>query len=190
MFHGKPFDLDTGLYYSGSGVYYSPEVAVDVNTPAVYYSPEDYGEGASIHEPKNYQEYAALYGQYNANIWFIRNQGIERRNVTDTFICEKICDDINELSIGIREYQYETTWGSFVGKMGAHDYGIRLPGGYHITVDEGHEGVYLHYDVKDPLRVSEVIGHFIEYLRLETGWNMEIYQNKNPDIGSKSTRGK
>ena len=35
------------MYYSGSGVYYSPDVAVDVNTPAVYYSPEDYGEGGN-----------------------------------------------------------------------------------------------------------------------------------------------
>lgn len=95
-----------------TGVYYSPDVAVDINRPynLVYYSSEDNRLRGYIYEPRTYAEYASLYGEYNASIWFLRKQGVERGNITDPFICEKIADSLYDLSLGIRGFIHEGGW--------------------------------------------------------------------------------
>ncbi|MDD4295238.1 MAG: hypothetical protein PHP69_06990 [Candidatus Omnitrophica bacterium] len=157
----KPFDLETGLYYSGSGVYYSPDVAVDVNTPAVYYSPEDYGEDANteftpvfyadskvdLHLMRNCLNRVPMYepqlgadGIYKdvlGNIW-IKEEGILK-----TFFHGKYAS-------------YRGT-GKFRGSQGVYDEnGILLNCG----PDQGTFDYYSPYDVQGHLSLG-VLDHFM-----------------------------
>ncbi|MDD4295234.1 MAG: hypothetical protein PHP69_06970 [Candidatus Omnitrophica bacterium] len=181
----KPFDLETGLYYSGNGVCYSPEVAVDVNTPAVYYSPEDYPE----YEP-SYEDYAGVLGEFDAFILFVAKQGVERSVSTQDFICEKIADRWEALPLAIRNYEHNDPWKDFVSNFGDYKHMVRLPFGYHVVVYNSREGVYVHQDVYNPLYISQVLGHINEWKYLKEGETSSIFVDKNSDINSGDKKGK
>jgi hypothetical protein len=82
---------------------------------------------------------------------FTHNQGVERTNYYDSFIHEKIADNWDQLSLSVRNYE-PILWGGVVDDLGNHDVNQRLPDGYHLTVDANYPGVYVHYDVINPLR--------------------------------------
>ena len=58
-------------------------------------------------------------------------------------------DDVPE---SIRNYEPSDAYGGFVDDKGHHLWNQRLPGGYHLTVDEVNGPVNLHYDAHDPLQ--------------------------------------
>ena len=60
-------------------------------------------------------------------------------------------DDVPE---SIRNYEPGDAYGNFVDDKGHHLWNQRLPGGYHLTVDEVNGPVNLHFDAHDPLQGS------------------------------------
>jgi hypothetical protein len=79
---------------------------------------------------------------------FMKKQGVERQ-ANEPFIFEKIADDLSDLPDHIRNSEPVSIWGKIVDDMGNHSFNQRLPGGYHLSVDQG--AVNLHFDAFDPL---------------------------------------
>ena len=179
----KPFDLETGLYYSGSGVYYSPDVAVDVNTPAVYYSPEDYGESGERNEIQGVVTYEDF-------LRFIKKQKIERSDSGQPFVSEKIANNWEDLPYSVRGSGYVGLYREIVNSVGDYRNKLRMIEGYHIVEYNNRKGIYVHYDVYNPLNLDELLGHICEWYKLHKGENRVIFQNLNPDFNSVQSNGK
>lgn len=124
--------------------------------------------------------YGNLYGnKFNRFMEFLSKQRINR-GAFDPWIFEKIADSWNQLPKSIRTYEPKSWWGQIVDDMGNHAGNQqRLPGGYHLTVDEGGV-VWVHKDFHDPLKgISETINHWSElkikeYIEqdVSSDWNM------------------
>jgi len=108
-----------------------------------------YGSSPLNYEPVNFLDLWGLKAtdDFSEFMDFLSKQGVERTDVSEPFRIEKIADDWMNLPESVREYEPENLWGKFVDDMGNHEQNQRLPGGYHVTVDDG--SVYVHYDVHD-----------------------------------------
>ncbi|MDD4295233.1 MAG: hypothetical protein PHP69_06965, partial [Candidatus Omnitrophica bacterium] len=78
-----------------------------------------------------------------------------------------------------------------VNNFGAYKNKLWLIENYHIVEYSDREGVYVHYDVYNPLRIEEAWAHFYdEFVELMRGNIGSIFVDRHMDINSKSNYGK
>ena len=92
---------------------------------------------------------------------FLRIQGVER-HVDFPYVYEKIADKWEDIPQAAKDFKPGKIWGDYAVDVGVHVKNQRLPGGYHITVDEVGGAVYVHYDAFDPSKgLVDIIYHVL-----------------------------
>ncbi len=112
-----------------------------------------------------------------------RTQGVERK-ATDPVKVEQVAGKWSDLPDSVRGFVPDSTWGKLVYDKGNHIENLRLPGGYHLTVDIKDGPVNLHYDAHDPLQGpwQNYLHWYNEVRNLNNGTLKELPPvNNNPD---------
>ena len=111
---------------------------------------------------------------------FLSEQGVDRK-ASEPFIHEKIAGSKNDLPESVLNFEPDGPWNWMTNAddKGNHIWNQRLPGGYHLTIDKGLEGVYVHQDYHDPTRS---LSHALNHWRHEVSPGHDsIYQDNNSD---------
>ena len=93
----------------------------------------------------------AANDEFAEGMEFVKKQGVER-SANEDFKAETVAQSLDDVPESIRNYEPGDAYGNFVDDKGHHLWNQRLPGGYHLTVDEVNGPVNLHYDAHDPLQ--------------------------------------
>lgn len=113
---------------------------------------------------------AAAGGELNTFLDQLRQLNTERKS-TDPYLFAVVTNKLANLPEFLKNWKPGNLWGNYVYDMGDHDWNLRLPGGYHLSMDGGDGQVYLHYDAYDPLEgpIQTLLHWFHEVRNLNNG---------------------